>query len=140
MGPTTSTSWAGRLKDSGWRELAEESWVWYTDACPCRALLERQLKPYCSAVRKVATTDYEGTLKALVASGAGLGLMHQAEAQGWEKSGEVCIWPHDSLPIDICFLHRRDRAADPALCAVLAALRQVWGLAAALGGAAPGAC
>ena len=122
------TAWAERLKGAGWRELAEESWVWYTDACPCRALLERQLKPYCSTVKKVAITDYEGTLKALVASGAGLGLMHQAEAQCWEKSGEVCVWPHDSLPIDIRFLHRKDRAADPALCAVLAALGQVWGL------------
>ena len=122
------TAWAERLKDATWRELAEESWVWYTDACPCRALLERQLGPYASVIKKVAITDYEGTLKALVASGAGLGLMHRAEAQGWEKSGEVCVWPHDSLPIDICFLHRKDRATDPALQAVLAALGQVWGL------------
>lgn len=134
------TSWAERLKDAGWRELAEESWVWFTDSCPCRALLERQLKPYSSVVKKVATTDYEGTLKALVASGAGLGLMHQAEAQGWEKCGDVCIWPHDSLPIDICFLHRKDRASDPALCAVLAALRQVWGLREPSAPEAPGAC
>ena len=87
--------------------------------------------PYASEIRKVAITDYEGTLKALVASGAGLGLMHRAEAQGWEKSGEVCVWPHDSLPIDICFLHRKDRSQDPALLAVLAALGQVWGLEAA---------
>jgi DNA-binding transcriptional LysR family regulator len=120
------TAWAERLANSGWRELAEESWVWFTDACPCRALLERQLGPYTSEVKKVAITDYEGTLKALVASGAGLGLMHQAEAHGWEESGEVCVLPHDSLPIDICFLHRKDRASDPALCAVLAALNQVW--------------
>jgi len=134
------TAWAERLKDLGWRELAEESWVWFTDTCPCRALLQRQLGPYTNEVRKVATTDYEGTLKALVASGAGLGLMHHDEARGWEKCGDVCVWPHDSLPIDICFLYRKDRAADPALCAVLAALRQVWGLEQSTAPEAPGAC
>ncbi|MDO9631792.1 MAG: LysR family transcriptional regulator [Humidesulfovibrio sp.] len=133
--------WAGRLKGFGWRELAEESWVWYTDSCPCRSLLERQLKPYSSTIKKVAITDYEGTLKALVTSGAGLGLMHQAEAEGWEKSGEVCILDEvEGLPIGICFLHRKDRASDPALCAVLAALRQVWGLAPPAAQDAPGAC
>lgn len=133
------TAWAERLQHAGWRELAEESWVWFTDACPCKALLERQLKPYSSSVRKVAITDYEGTLKALVASGSGLGLMHRDEALGWKKSGEVCVWPHDSLPIDICFLHRKDRAADPALGAVLSALRLVWGLGEAAAAPAQGA-
>jgi len=79
-------------------------------------------------VNKVAVTDYEGTLKALVTSGAGLGLMHRDEALGWERTGEVCIWPHDKLPIGICFLTRSDRASDPAILAVSKALREVWGL------------
>jgi len=121
-------AWAERLAHAGWADLAAESWVWFTDACPCRALLERQLKPYASEIKKVATTDYEGTLKALVASGAGLGLMHLDEARGWEKTGEVCVWPHDSLPIGVYFLHRHDRASDPAISAVRVALRQVWDL------------
>jgi DNA-binding transcriptional LysR family regulator len=121
--------WAERLKDCTWRDVADESWVWFTDSCPCRALLMRQLSPYTREVKKVAITDYEGTLKALVASGAGLGLMHRDEARGWERTGEVCILGLDGLPIDICFLYRLDRATDPALCAVLATLREVWGLA-----------
>lgn len=129
-------AWAERLRSCSWADVATESWVWFTDACPCRALLERQLKPYCDTVRKVATTDYEGTLKALVASGAGLGLMHHDEARGWERTGEVCILELDSLPIEICFLHRLDRASDPAIRAVLTTLRQVWGLAPGLEGAA----
>lgn len=121
-------SWSERLARLGWEELAGESWVWFTDSCPCRELLERQLGPYTDAIRKVAITDYEGTLKALVTSGAGLGLMHHDEARGWEKCGDVCVWPHDSLPIGIYFLYRQDRAGDPALRAVLAALAKVWEL------------
>ena len=123
-------SWEERLKTCSWADVADESWVWFTDACPCRALLMRQLAPYTREVKKVAITDYEGTLKALVASGAGLGLMHRDEALSWERTGEVCVLGLDSLPIDVCFLHRHDRASDPALCAVLATLREVWSLAA----------
>jgi DNA-binding transcriptional LysR family regulator len=121
-------AWAERLNACTWSDLAQEAWVWFTDACPCRSLLERQLLPYVNEVNKVAVTDYEGTLKALVTSGAGLGLMHRDEALGWERTGEVCIWPHDKLPIGICFLTRSDRASDPAILAVSKALREVWGL------------
>lgn len=130
-------AWAERLNACTWPDLAQESWVWFTDACPCRSLLERQLSPYVDEIKKVAVTDYEGTLKALVTSGAGLGLMHRDEALGWERTGEVCIWPHDKLPIGICFLTRADRAGDPAILAVSKALREVWGLPAA---AVPTAC
>jgi DNA-binding transcriptional LysR family regulator len=126
------TGWAGRLNSCTWADLAQESWVWFTDACPCRSLLERQLSPYVDEIKKVAVTDYEGTLKALVTSGAGLGLMHRDEALGWERVGDVCIWPHDQLPIGICFLTRADRAGDPAIRAVRHALCEVWGLPADL--------
>jgi DNA-binding transcriptional LysR family regulator len=118
--------WAERLDGFTWADLAQESWVWFTDACPCRSLLERQLAPFASEIRKVAVTDYEGTLKALVASGAGLGLMHRDEAVGWESAGDVCIWPHDALAIGVCFITRADRAEDPAIRALGHTLREVW--------------
>ncbi len=121
--------WGARLSPCTWADVAGESWVWFSESCPCRTLLSRKLSPYTQTVKKVAITDYEGTLKALVASGSGLGLMHQDEARGWARTGEVCILEDlDPLPIDICFLHRHDRADDPALRAVLAALREVWNL------------
>jgi DNA-binding transcriptional LysR family regulator len=54
--------------------------------------------------------------------------MHRDEAQGWERVGDVCVLGLESLPVDICFLHRKDRAADPAIQAVLDALAEVWEL------------
>lgn len=121
-------AWAERLNACTWADLAQESWVWFTDACPCCGLLERQLLPFVTEIRKVAVTDYEGTLKALVSSGAGLGLMQGDEARNWARVGEVCIWPHDELSIGIFFLMRADRAGDPALRAMLKTLREVWEL------------
>jgi DNA-binding transcriptional LysR family regulator len=122
--------WRDRLAGCTWADLAHESWVWFTDTCPCRSLLERQLSPFTREIRKVAVTDYEGTLKTLVASGAGLGLMHRGEAAGWERQGDVCVWPHDELPIGVCFLSRVDRREDSAIVALKRALRGVWELAA----------
>jgi Transcriptional regulator len=123
-------SWAERLGKCTWADVAKEPWVWFSESCPCRALLTRKLLPINGEVRKAAITDYEGTLKALVASGSGLGLMHRDEAEGWASTGEVCILRElEGLPLDICFLHRRDRANDPALQAVLFTLREVWSMA-----------
>ncbi len=119
---------SGRLDECSWADLAREPWVWFTDTCPCRSMLEHQLSPYTTEIKKVAVTDYEGTLKTLVSSGAGLGLMHRDEAEELEREGAVCIWRRDQLPIGICFLYRADRASDPGIRAVRQALREVWEL------------
>lgn len=122
-------SWAARLAGCTWEDAAAEPWVWYSDNCPCRPLLLRRLGPLARRISKVAVTDAESTLKALVADGAGLGLLGRHEAEAWEREGEVGILRSlEGLPIDICFVYRKDRAEDPALCAVLAALREVWEL------------
>jgi len=47
-----------RLDACTWADLAHEPWVWFTDTCPCRAMLERQLTPYTADISKVAVTDY----------------------------------------------------------------------------------
>lgn len=122
--------WTGRLAACSWEDAAEEPWIWYSDNCPCRPLLLKQLGPLAKRINKVAVTDAEGTLKSLVSDGAGLGLLGRHEAEAWEESGEVGILRSlPGLPIDIWFLHRADRSGDPALLAVRQALRAVWGLA-----------
>jgi DNA-binding transcriptional LysR family regulator len=122
-------AWQDRLSACTWEDVAAEPWIWYTDNCPCRPLLLKRLGPLAQNINKVAVTDTEGTLKALVSDGAGLGLLGRHEAEAWEQSGEVGILRNlEGLPIDIYFLHRVDRSSDPALIAVRAALRRVWEL------------
>ncbi|HWR04702.1 MAG TPA: LysR family transcriptional regulator [Humidesulfovibrio sp.] len=126
-------AWAVRLAACTWADVAAEPWVWYSDNCPCRPLLVRKLGALAQNINKIAVTDTESTLKALVADGAGLGLLGRHEAEAWERDGEVCILSSlEGLPIDIHFLHRRDRSADPAILAVRQALAEVWELALAV--------
>ncbi|MGE4264378.1 MAG: LysR family transcriptional regulator [Desulfovibrio sp.] len=119
-------AWKERLAGLGWEALKAEPWIWFTESCPYRPILARRLGG--APERVVAVTDYEGTLKALVSSGAGLSLMRRDEARRHEASGEVCLWGGSGEPLEVFLLYRRDRDADPAIRAVLAALRQVWGL------------
>ena len=117
--------WKERLAGMDWHSMKREPWIWFTESCPYRPLLARCLGG--APERVVAVTDYEGTLKSLVSSGAGLSLMRRDEARRHEASGEVCLWFGPGEPLDVFLLYRRDRDADPAIRAVLAALRQVWG-------------
>lgn len=119
-------AWKDRLAGTGWESLKSEPWIWFTESCPYRPILARCLGG--APERVVAVTDYEGTLKSLVSSGAGLSLMRRDEAQRHEASGEVCLWGGSGEPLEVFLLYRRDRDADPAIRAVLAALREVWGL------------
>lgn len=121
-------TWAERLSGCTWAAAAREPWVWYADGCPCRPLLLEKLTPHVRDVRKAAITDSESAMRSLVGSGAGLGLLHETEAKAWERAGDVCLLDLEPLPIDITFLYRRDREADPTIRAVLSALRQVWSL------------
>jgi DNA-binding transcriptional LysR family regulator len=121
-------AWRERLAQATWSDLAQEPWVWYSDALPCHASVKRWIAPHVGTLAKVAVTDYEGTIKALVQSGAGIGIMREDEGARCEESGEAFVWTGDSLPMNAYFLYRRDRDADPAIRAVLSALRAVWGL------------
>lgn len=121
-------AWRERLSSATWAGLAREPWVWYSDALPCHASVMRLIAPHNARPNTVAVTDYEGTVKALVSSGAGLGIMRSDEGERCEQEGLAFVWPGGRLPMNVYFLTRPERAEDPALRAFLGVLRRVWGL------------
>lgn len=130
---TGPPAWRERLSGVSWAELAREPWVWYSDALPCHASVMRRLAPHVARPRTVAVTDYEGTIRALVSSGAGLGIMRSDEGERCEQEGLAFVWPGARLPMNVYFLTRPGQDEDPALRAFLGVLRRVWGLPAADG-------
>jgi DNA-binding transcriptional LysR family regulator len=118
--------WRDRIDGADWRTLSALPWVWLSETCPFRRILDEMQEEQGSTACKAVVVDDERTLRAMVASGLGLCLMREDEADQAEAAGEVCVWRGDHRPIGLYFVHLRRRAADPVILALLDGVRAVW--------------
>lgn len=125
VGPTT---WAERVCQAGWDELAGLPWVWFSERCPFQYLLEASFSCRGLPLNKVMVGDNDATLRTLVAAGVGLTLLRRDDALDAEAAGEVCIWRRDGLTLGLSLVYRRERAVDRLIEAVSAAVAEVWGV------------
>lgn len=125
VGPTT---WADRVCQAGWDELAGLPWVWFSERCPFQYLLEASFSCRGLPLNKVMVGDNDATLRTLVAAGVGLTLLRRDDALDAEAAGEVCLWRRDGLTLGLSLVHRRERALDRLIEAVSAAVAEVWGV------------
>ena len=121
------TCWADRIMDATWEDLAEFPWIWTPPHCSFHQLAEKVFRSKGCMPDKVYTADYEAIMKALVCSGKGLSIMREDEAEAAFADGELCIWPHGDLKVDLSFITLREREEDPLIQALVQAVRQVWG-------------
>ncbi len=117
VGPTT---WAERVCQAGWDELAGLPWVWFSERCPFQYLLEASFSCRGLPLNKVMVGDNDATLRTLVAAGVGLTLLRRDDALDAEAAGEVCIWRRDGLTLGLSLVYRRERAVDRLIEAVSA--------------------
>lgn len=125
VGPTT---WADRVCQAGWDELAGLPWVWFSERCPFQYLLEASFSCRGLPLSKVMVGDNDATLRTLVAAGVGLTLLRRDDALDAEAAGEVCLWRRDGLMLGLSLVYRRERAVDRLIEAVSAAVAEVWGV------------
>ena len=72
--------------------------------------------------------DDENLIASLVASGMGMALMREDVALKKARAKQVVLWQDVRLRTSLQFLHLRSRAQDPAIRALVEALREVWAL------------
>lgn len=125
VGPT---SWAERVCQASWAELAGLPWVWFSERCPFQYLLEASFSCRDLPLNKVMVGDNDATLRTLVAAGIGLTLLRRDDALDAEAAGEVCLWRREGLTLGLSLVYRRERADDRVIAAVVAAVSEVWGL------------
>ncbi|KHK02995.1 LysR family transcriptional regulator [Desulfovibrio sp. TomC] len=125
VGPT---SWAERVCEAGWDELAGLPWVWFSDRCPFQYLLEASFSCRGLPLNKVMVGDNDATLRTLVAAGVGLTLLRRDDALDARAAGEVCLWREAGMTLGLALVYRRERAADRLIAAVSSAVAEVWGL------------
>jgi DNA-binding transcriptional LysR family regulator len=125
VGPT---SWADRVCRASWEELAALPWVWFSERCPFQHLLESSFSCRDLALNKVMVGDNDATLRTLVAAGIGLTLLRKDDALDAAAAGEVCLWRREGLRLGLSLVHRRERADDRVIAAIVSAVAEVWGL------------
>jgi DNA-binding transcriptional LysR family regulator len=121
-------SWAERVCPASWEDLAGLPWVWFSERCPFQYLLEQSFSCRGLPLNKTMVGDSDATLRTLVAAGCGLTLLRRDDALDAVAAGEVCLWQREGLQLGLSLIHRRERADDRVVAAIVAAVAEVWGL------------
>ena len=88
----------------------------------------REIQQQIGAPRlEVMEADHEAVIHALVAAGVGIGLLRQELAEMGEARGELKRLRTCAATARLSFIHAVERQSDPAMVAVVSALR-AWGL------------
>lgn len=106
-------------------ELTTLSWVGTPTSCVMRKHLEGLFASAGREYRPVRTADSEGTIRSMVASGMGPGVLRHDQALQAERNGELRIWPGWRSHTWLCWLEPEGRRS-PEVDAVRTAVMEAW--------------
>jgi DNA-binding transcriptional LysR family regulator len=120
--------WRERVKDAGWKEIAEQSWIIPPPISTHHQLVYALLRQHGVEPTKVVEADQEDVISSLVISGVGLALMREDLALEKAAAGEVCLWKDVRMPTTLWFIYLQEREDDPAIRVLLDVLKDTWNL------------
>ncbi len=120
-------AWRQRLENGSWKEILSMPWIWTDAQCPFHAITAGLFTEHGCQPDKAVVADEDSTIKNLVSSGVGIGLMTAAEARAAAGAGELFIVRQEPVAtIPLFFIYLCRRAEDPMIQAILNCIRQVW--------------
>ena len=96
-----------------WQALAELSWVCPPSTTCCGQLAERLFSTHATRPKKIIGVDREDVIGALLAQGAGVGLLHAETAEAARTRGEVELVHELPGAVRVLFAHLARRAGEP---------------------------
>ncbi|PWG64650.1 LysR family transcriptional regulator [Sediminicurvatus halobius] len=107
-------------------ERAALPWIWPGVAgCPFRRLMPEILGASAADANIINRVDGEESIRALVRAGMGFGLLEERYAQeAADDGGLKLLAPAWEIPLGL--VYRADRAAEPGIAALRAAVREAW--------------
>lgn len=120
--------WAGQIAKATWETLGTLPWVGTPAHSSQHRLVREMLRAHGHEPRFVVEADQESSMISLVKNSVGLCLMRDELASAAALRGEVVVWQGAAQPCPLVFIYPKARAQDPAITALLQALREVWGV------------
>lgn len=106
-----------------WKALSEHPWIYPTSSACCGQTAERLFKTRAIRPKRVISVDREPVTRSLVASGAGVGLLHSDTADEAQAQGEIDRLFECDARVRVLFASLASRADDPLLAAAQSILR-----------------
>jgi DNA-binding transcriptional LysR family regulator len=122
-----AVAWKDRLAQADWQTLSTFPWVCASEVCPFQARVQEQFRKHQLEPSTVAVADDESTMKNLVITGVGLGLLLEEDALSAEREGKVVLWRQETFPMELSFVYIRKREHDPVIQAAVRGIELVWG-------------
>lgn len=121
-------AWKNKVEGATWGELAALPWILTPPISSHHGLVNALFQQYDVQPTSVVQADHETVMGNLIVSGVGLSLLREDLARAREVTGEVVVLKGARLATMLQFIYLAERADDPAIAALLIALREVWNL------------
>lgn len=107
-------------RKASWKELEKLPWIYPTQSTCCAGAAERVFERHRLRPAKIISVDREELTRTLVASGLGVGLLHDPKP----TKGERWVVIEDSeTPVRVLFAQLARRAGEPVLAAATESMR-----------------
>ena len=121
-------AWRDRVEAADWTGIAALPWILAPAVSTHTQLLRELFRNQGAEPTKVVEADQESVIKSLIESGVGLSLMREDQARAAEAAGKVIVWGKERLTTALWFIYSTDHAHDPAIVALIEAVRDTWSL------------
>jgi DNA-binding transcriptional LysR family regulator len=118
--------WKDRVLNVDLKGLAGLPWIWTDDRCPFNRIAKQLFEPLRRVPEKTVVVDHDTTIRKMVSSGAGLGLMVEPEAQDAARQKQVVILRDRVIELDLSLVYLGQRSEEPAVKAIIEAACEVW--------------
>jgi len=120
-----------RVPPGNWQAIAAEPWIMTPPISSHHALATQLFDAHGFTPIRQVEADHEAVISSLVSAGLGVALMREEVALADAGKGGLAIWSDQRIITRFAFVHRRERADDPAIEAICDVVGQVFEIASA---------
>lgn len=116
-------AWEAELRDADWHALATRPWIFQSEECSYSQLTHQVCREHGLELNAQYRTEQFVAVYDLVRSGLALSMADRHDAMPRVEAGELFLWPRFSYEMPVRLAWLRKREAEPAIAAVLRAVR-----------------